>query len=121
MKFLKIDGIIEIPDELNTDEFINAYIDLIEKHNCYFGGGFNDVTECEQAHKSSSKNREKLIQDKKCGCFYCLNIFSPTEIKNWLGKETAVCPHCGIDAVIGEGSGYPITKQFLEKMKQYWF
>lgn len=47
--------------------------------------------------------------------------FFPTEIKNWLGEETAVCPHCGIDAVIGEGSGYPITKQFLEKMKQYWF
>ncbi|MBO5006698.1 MAG: cytoplasmic protein [Clostridia bacterium] len=81
----------------------------------------HNVTEQEQAHKYSSDHREQLLHDNVCGCFYCLNIFSPEKITNWLGEKTAVCPYCGIDAVIGESSGYPITKEFLQKMKNYWF
>ena len=34
---------------------------------------------------------------------------------------TAVCPYCGIDAVIGESSGYPITAEFLKRMRKRWF
>ena len=34
---------------------------------------------------------------------------------------TALCPYCGIDAVIGESAGYPLTEEFLEKMRDYWF
>lgn len=73
------------------------------------------------AHKYSSDHREQLLHDNVCGCFHCLNIFSPEKITNWLGAKTAVCPYCGIDAVIGESSGYPVTKEFLQKMKNYWF
>ena len=72
-----------------------------------------------------------LKKDKVCGCFYCLKIFSPEDIKEWLVAKdegnlcdrygTAICPYCGIDSVIGESSGYPITKEFLAKMKEYWF
>ncbi|MBE6654147.1 MAG: cytoplasmic protein [Ruminococcaceae bacterium] len=96
-------------------------MEFVEKHNCYFGGSFNNVTEQEQAHKYSSNHKEQLLHDNVCGCFHCLNIFSPEKITNWLGEKTAVCPYCGIDAVIGESSGSPITKEFLEKMKKYWF
>jgi len=76
-----------------------------------------------EAHKFSSGNREQLLRDERCGCFYCLAVFSPREIERWLkeGPGTAVCPHCGIDAVIGEGSGFPVTREFLEKMKGQWF
>lgn len=53
--------------------------------------------------------------------FFCLNIFSPDKIKEWIeDKEdlTAICPYCGIDSVIGESSNYPITKEFLQEMKK---
>ena len=75
------------------------------------------------AHRFSVNNRPMLLSDKKCGCFYCLSIFSPSEIKEWIDdyEGTAVCPYCGIDSVIGESSGYPITKEFLSDMYQYWF
>jgi len=75
------------------------------------------------AHKFSINNREKLQKDKKCGCFYCLKIFSPSEIENWIPdtKGTAMCPYCGIDSVIGEYSGFPVTTDFLSEMKEYWF
>jgi len=35
--------------------------------------------------------------------------------------KTAVCAKCGIDSVIGELSGFPITPEFLEKMNRCWF
>ena len=76
------------------------------------------------AHKFSSNHRELLINDKLCGCFYCLKIFSPSEIECWIRDrfdETALCPHCGIDSIIGESSSYPITKEFLSKMNTHWF
>ena len=72
------------------------------------------------AHNFSTNHKAELIKDKKCGCFYCLEIFEPSEINQWL-KETALCPYCGIDSVIGESSGYPVTKDFLKEMQEYWF
>ncbi|OHD11636.1 MAG: cytoplasmic protein [Spirochaetes bacterium GWD1_27_9] len=77
-----------------------------------------------KAHKFSINHKEYLMKDKICGCFYCLKIFNTTEIEDWIEDkidETALCPYCGIDSVIGEGLGYPITEDFLKAMKNYWF
>jgi hypothetical protein len=75
------------------------------------------------AHKHSAKHRVEMEASDKCGCFYCLSIFSPSEILDWLkeGDGTALCPRCGIDSVIGSRSGYPITDFFLREMNRYWF
>ncbi len=80
------------------------------------------------AHAYSNNHMEQLKRDKVCGCFYCLKIFSPSEIEEWIIDDnpcdrdgTAICPYCGIDAVIGESSGYPITEAFLKKIAQEWF
>lgn len=65
-----------------------------------------------------------LKNEKVCGCFYCLNIFSSDDINDWITSDsipTARCPFCGIDSVIGKGSGYDITKEFLKEMNDYWF
>lgn len=81
-----------------------------------------------EAHNFCTNNMPTLKKDSLCGCFYCLNIFNPAEIENWIIGDnaadklgTAICPYCGIDSVIGESSGYPITKNFLAKMKNHWF
>ena len=76
-----------------------------------------------KAHYFSSNHKKELLKDKKCGCFYCLEIFDPNEIKEWVDdiSGTAICPYCGIDSVIGESSGFPITKEFLKVMNNYWF
>ena len=61
------------------------------------------------------------------GCFYCLKIYEPAEIIEWIDEDEtgmgtcAVCPHCAIDSVIGSASGYPITEEFLQRMHLYWF
>ena len=76
-----------------------------------------------EAHKYSANHKKELLKDKKCGCFYCFEIFDPKQIKEWIEDKsgTAICPYCGIDSIIGESSGYPITTEFLKKMNEYWF
>lgn len=87
----------------------------------------NDNTEqkCEPdyitAHEYCMFNGRLLEHDKRCGCFHCLKVFDTKELE-WVDFGlTALCPYCGIDAVIGESAGYPLTEEFLEKMRDYWF
>ena len=76
-----------------------------------------------EAHKFCDNHKKELEKDTKCGCFCCLKIFDPKEITSWIGDPdgTAICPYCGVDAVIGAYTGYPITREFLEKMHRHWF
>ena len=72
---------------------------------------------------SRFSNKEQIEKSEKCGCFFCGEIFSPSEITDYLPDEppTAECPFCHTDSVIGDASGFPITKDFLKKMKKRWF
>lgn len=79
-----------------------------------------------EAHKRSIFHRSEIEQSLVCGCFYCLEIFAPVEISDWADQgnprgETALCPKCGIDSVIGSESGFPIEKEFLQAMRRHWF
>ena len=77
----------------------------------------------EMAHKYSINNRTQLLKDNVCGCFYCLKIFNPNIIEEWVEDTDgiALCPFCGIDSVIGESSGFPITEEFLQEMYKRYF
>jgi hypothetical protein len=76
----------------------------------------------EKAHRFCSYNRNDLEKDTLCGCFYCLKIFNPNEIDEWRDNDdTAVCPYCGIDSIIGKSSEFPITERFLKGMHNVWF
>ncbi|PAQ16041.1 cytoplasmic protein [Bacillaceae bacterium SAOS 7] len=73
-------------------------------------------------YRFSSHNKEGLEKDTVCGCFHCLKVFHPSEIEDWWDDEdTAVCPYCGIDSVIGESSGTKVTEPLLQEMQQMFF
>jgi hypothetical protein len=79
-----------------------------------------------RAHRHSIHHRQEILASQQCGCFYCGAIFAPNQIQQWTDTfegigNTALCPHCGIDSVIGSESGYPITPPFLAQMQQHWF
>lgn len=75
-----------------------------------------------QAHTSSSHHRAEIERSDLCGYFYCVSTFLPQEIDGWCDEgETAICPKCRIDSVIGSASGYPLSEEFLASMKQHWF
>jgi hypothetical protein len=74
------------------------------------------------AHKHSSQHRVEILASQNCGCFFCLSIYPALAVVEWLDEDqTAFCPECGIDSVIGDASGYPITSEFLASMKKQWF
>lgn len=74
------------------------------------------------AHKCSSRHRAQIEQSEQCGCFHCLTVFTPNAIEEWIDDDdTAMCPRCGIDSVIGSASGNPIEREFLARMRAHWF
>jgi hypothetical protein len=75
-----------------------------------------------EAHAHCINNKDEITNSTLCGCFYCTQTFTPNEIEEWVsGGRNAICPYCGMDAVLGDKSGYPINNQFLTEMNLYWF
>ena len=83
--------------------------------------------EMANAHRHSIRHRNEVLACEVCGCFYCLRTFAPSEIQNWVldgpteADETAMCPYCVIDSVLGSASGFPITDEFLRQMRAHYF
>ena len=72
------------------------------------------------AHAFSSQHRKQIQHAGKAGCFYCLAFFDPAGITEWIEEETtALCPKCGIDAVLPVDE--QVTPEFLKAMQQKWF
>lgn len=83
----------------------------------------NDKT-LEDAHKLSSENREEILKSNQVGCFYCGAIYAAKEIDDYVGDmedETALCARCGMDSVIGDASGFKLSREFLEAMHSHYF
>lgn len=92
-----------------------------QRHVAQFPGDVRD------AHKHSSNHREEVLNSGRCGCFHCCATFSPQSISEWTDEaddgqgQTALCPKCGIDSVIGENAGFDLSAAFLQKMRSFWF
>ena len=78
-------------------------------------------------HDSSMNNRSALEAAPSCGCFFCLKVFPPAEIAIWVDRATepdgvtALCPYCGVDAVIPSTASGKFGPGLLSDMKNYWF
>ncbi len=86
------------------------------------------------AYRAVSNNWVQIQGSKLCGCCSCVQMFPADEIVAWTGldmhnvddpkaidQQTALCPRCGSEAVIGDKSGYPINAQFRGRMNEAWF
>lgn len=86
------------------------------------------------AYRYTTNNWAQIQASKLCGCCNCMQIFPPDEITAWAGldldrvddpaaveQQTAMCPRCGNEAVLGDKSGYPINAPFLLRMNEAWF
>lgn len=69
-------------------------------------------------------NEMEILNSKTCGCFFCRSIYDARKVSDWLSDErgeTALCPECGMDAVIGDASGVPLSKPLLREMNLAYF
>ena len=77
--------------------------------------------EASQLHRHTRANQLELEASEVCGCIACERIYFPSEIVRWLENGTALCPHCGVDAVVGSASGIPIIPGVLRRAHERWF
>ncbi len=81
-----------------------------------------------------TNNWAQIQASTACGCCNCQLTFLPADIVAWTGldfddvdnpeaiaRQTALCPHCGSEAVLGNASGLPVDPQFLGRMNEAWF
>lgn len=74
----------------------------------------------EELHKLSVNHKEALNEAGEIGCYYCCNFFKADAVTEWCDDgETALCPNCGIDAVLPKKSD--LTLDILKAMYVYWF
>lgn len=72
-------------------------------------------------HSYCSHNKELITTSKKCYCFYCKEKFDSVEVVEYIDTgHTAICPKCGIDAVIPDCIE-EINEKVIDEMNKYWF
>lgn len=92
------------------------------------------MTDILAAHKCSKHNYKKINKSILIRCFYCFRTFDSAKfIVEWcdcdvnengdlipVETSTAVC-ECGVDSLICQEDGFPLTDDFMKEMHAYWF
>lgn len=80
------------------------------------------ILKLEKIHDYSSKNKDLIEKSDKCYCFSCKKVMNSNEVTRYLAIEnTALCPYCGIDAIIPDYIDEEINNELIEHMNKYWF
>ena len=83
-------------------------------------GGQSDL---EALYRLSTEHRALLAASAEAGCFNCRRTFAPAEIREWVDADpagvaqTALCPRCGVDAVV-PAAGIELTPDLLAAMRR---
>jgi hypothetical protein len=81
-----------------------------------------ELASYQAAAQRASLHRAELETAVRCACYFCFKQFAFSTIKTWVdGNQTALCPHCGLDAVLGAGSDGRTDDKFLRKLHQHYF
>ena len=72
-------------------------------------------------HNHCFNNRDELAKSIICHCIACGQPSVPGQIRKWIIKrQTAVCPHCSMAALIGDAAGYEMTDALLAALQEFW-
>lgn len=74
------------------------------------------------AHLHTIYNREEILESKISYCICCQTFLHPSEIDDYADdNQTAICPYCGTDSVIGDASGIRLTDDLLARLHKEYF
>jgi len=77
------------------------------------------------AHQASANHADDIDDDTECGCFYCQATFRGRDIEEWIDEpQTALCPRCGIDAVLPAPAlpdDMELNEELLREMNAAWY
>ena len=81
-----------------------------------------DSVLCNAAREHASRHRAEIQASTRCACYFCFHTFSAATIKAWIDTDqTALCPKCGVDSVIGNASKHRLDEKFLRQMHTHVF
>ncbi len=79
----------------------------------------------EQYKQHASDNEIEILRSHQCGCFFCCHTFDARKVSNWASEQnggaSALCPECGMPAVIGDASGVPLNEELLKQMNAAFY
>ena len=79
---------------------------------------------CTYWHQYSVSNQENVFSSNRCGCFFCQKIFDGNLVSehyiNDQNGKTAICPLCGVDAILPDNK-VDLSTKLLEDMHKVWF
>lgn len=92
-------------------------------------------TSVQSAHAYTSFHRKAIEASAQCVCGYCHECFPPAAIRQWTdwlpslpiaerseeNGQTAICPHCSVDAVLPGSVGLDLSPEFLARFHRHWF
>lgn len=91
------------------------------------------VADLESVWRFCTRHRDLLARSEAAGCFHCGGIFTPSQIREWIDEPpaptsgavsergvTAVCPRCGMDAVLPSAT-VPLSPELLAQMANHYF
>ncbi len=84
---------------------------------------YKEETLYEKLHAYSSSNKDLIEESTICYCFHCQKKMDSKEIVNYLkeGSGTALCPYCGVDAILPDSVEEEINDEIITGMNKYWF
>lgn len=76
----------------------------------------------EAAYAHTIRNRVEILKSRNCCCIDCRQIFPAKDVTDWIdGNQTAMCPYCNADAVIGDASTFQLTEDFIITLHNEYF
>lgn len=82
------------------------------------------LPELETLLEHTKNNDLEILQSHKCSCLLCRHTIDAREVQDWISNEdgvSAICPECGMDALIGDASGLVFTKEELREINRKYF
>ncbi len=67
-KIIEIDGCVEVPNEVTVDDFLDLFIEFVESHDWYFGGGVQELPDVADSDGSDGSDGETRISTSSNPC-----------------------------------------------------
>jgi TPR repeat protein len=78
----------------------------------------------EAIKRRTSDNEIEILKSKTCSCLFCRQTYDARKVSDWVNDErgvTAICPECGMDAVVGDGGGEPLSHEELKELNLAYY
>jgi hypothetical protein len=77
-----------------------------------------------ELHSHATNNEIEILKSTNCSCFFCRQTYDARKVNDWVSDErgvSAICPECGMDAVIGDACGIPLDKATLKELNLAYY